>query len=57
MSVPLKKPQQRGSIFCIEKVENPDCRQFMQLQYTQTIMLDFLDINWPHIAVATLVKQ
>jgi hypothetical protein len=29
----------------------------MQLQYTQTIILDFLGIHWPHISVATLVKQ
>ncbi len=29
----------------------------MQLQYTQTIILNFLGINWPHISVATLLKQ
>jgi hypothetical protein len=48
---------QMDAIFWIETVENPDGSQFMQLQYTQTVMLDFLSINWPHIAVATLVKQ
>jgi hypothetical protein len=48
---------QMDAIFCIETVENPDGSQFMQLQYTQTVTLYFLDINWPHIAVATLVKQ
>ena len=29
----------------------------MQLQYTQKIILNFLGIDWPHISVATLVKQ
>ncbi len=29
----------------------------LQLQYTQTVMLDFNGIHWPHVTVATLVKQ
>ena len=45
------------AIFWIETVQNPDGSHFMQLQYTQTVILDFLDIDWPHISVATLVKQ
>ena len=45
------------AIFWIEKVQQPDGTHFMQLQYTQTIILNFLNINWPHISVATLVKQ
>jgi hypothetical protein len=28
-----------------------------QLQYTQTVMLDFNGIHWPHVTVGTLVKQ
>jgi hypothetical protein len=28
-----------------------------QLQYTQTVMLDFNQIHWPHVTVATLMKQ
>ena len=28
-----------------------------QLQYTQLVMLDFNGIHWPHVTVATLVKQ
>jgi hypothetical protein len=43
--------------FWIEKVQQSDEHVFMQLQYTQTIILDFLDIRWPHISVATLLKQ
>jgi hypothetical protein len=46
-----------SAIFWIETVENADGSQFLQLQYTQTVILDFLNIKWPHISVATLVKQ
>jgi hypothetical protein len=45
------------AIFWIETVERPNGIQFLQLQYTQTVILNFLDINWPHISVATLLKQ
>jgi hypothetical protein len=56
-----------SAIFWIEWVENADGRHFLQLQYTQTVILDFpvpgpdgktlVDIKWPHIAVATLIKR
>lgn len=46
-----------SAIFWIETVENPDGSRFMQLQYTQTVILEFVGIKWPHISVATLVKQ
>jgi hypothetical protein len=46
-----------SAIFWIETVQNPDNTQFLQLQYTQTVILDFIGIKWPHISVATLVKQ
>jgi hypothetical protein len=45
------------AIFWIETVAQPDGTSFMQLQYTQTVILNFLGIDWPHISVATLVKQ
>jgi hypothetical protein len=45
------------AIFWIETVQQPDGNTFMQLQYTQTVILNFLDIDWPHISVATLTKQ
>jgi len=45
------------AIFWIETVELPDGEQFMQLQYTQTVILNFDGIDWPHISVATMVKQ
>jgi hypothetical protein len=54
-----------SAIFWIETVQNPDGTTFLQLQYTQTVILDFpvfsgapntptTDIKWPHISVATL---
>jgi hypothetical protein len=45
------------AIFWIETVEQADGSQFMQLQYTQKVILNFLGIDWPHISVATLVKH
>jgi hypothetical protein len=46
-----------SAIFWIETVQHPDGYQFLQLQYTQTVILDFIGIKWPHISVATLVKR
>jgi hypothetical protein len=44
--------------FWIETVELPGGGgQFLQLQYTQRVTLNFLGIDWPHISVATLVKH
>ncbi len=44
------------AIFWIETVQRPDGSKFLQLQYTQTVILNFLNIDWPHISVATLIK-
>ena len=55
-----------SAIFWIETVLNPDGSRFLQLQYTQTVILDFpikdeqgivFDLKWPHISVATLRLQ
>jgi len=46
-----------NAIFWIETVQNPDGSTFQQLQYTQTINLNFLGVVWPHITVSTLVLQ
>jgi len=46
-----------SAIFWIETVENSDGSKFLQLQYTQTVILEFVGLKWPHISVATLVKQ
>jgi hypothetical protein len=56
------------AIFWIETVQNADGSTFLQLQYTQTVILDFpvfgpppanavTPIKWPHISVATLRLQ
>ncbi|PKB18295.1 heme-binding protein [Flavobacterium sp. 5] len=55
-----------SAIFWIETVQNADGTTFLQLQYTQTVILDFpvfapdgsvVEIKWPHISVATLLLQ
>jgi hypothetical protein len=45
------------TIFWIETVQQTDGSTFLQLQYTQTVILNFLGIDWPHISVSTLIKQ
>jgi hypothetical protein len=53
---------QMDAIFWIERVRNPTKSsmapnpEYMQLQYLQRVILDFADIHWPHISVATLAK-
>lgn len=45
--------------FWIETVQFPAPhanRHFLQLQYTQTVFLNFLGLSWPHVSVATLKK-
>jgi hypothetical protein len=46
-----------SAIFWIETVEHPNGYRYLQLQYTQTVILDFIGLKWPHISVATLVKR
>jgi hypothetical protein len=44
--------------FWIEKVKRAHSKgHFLQLQYSQTVMLDFNGLRWPHISVATLRKK
>ena len=43
--------------FWIETVKRPSGGHFLQLQYTQTVMLDFNGLSWPHVSVATLRKK
>lgn len=46
---------QVSATFWIETVEaQGDQPAFMQLQYTQTVQLDFGPLHWPHLTVATL---
>lgn len=54
---------QMDAIFWIETVKPTEGDPFLQLQYVQRVILDFPPvpngsiIHWPHISVATLVKQ
>ncbi len=43
------------AIFWIERVQGPN-GTFLQLQYVQTVLLDFKGLHWPHVSVATLLK-
>jgi hypothetical protein len=53
--------------FWIETVQRPKGGSFLQLQYTQTVLLNFPvqvtgkpqgpNLSWPHVTVATLVKR
>lgn len=48
-----------SATFWIETVQFPaphSDRHFLQLQYTQTVFLNFLGLSWPHVTVATLKK-
>ena len=44
------------AIFWIETVSDGG-HEFLQLQYTQLVQLDFNGLRWPHVTVATLRKQ
>lgn len=59
--VPGGQPNADGaqvtSIFWIETVRGENgAPDFLQLQYTQTVLLNFKGFSWPHISVATLRK-
>jgi hypothetical protein len=47
---------QMDAIFWLETVKHDGGGHFMQLQYLQRVILNFLGINWPHFSVATLVR-
>jgi hypothetical protein len=47
---------QVDAIFWIETVKEPDGKIRHQLQYTQTVLLNFNGLSWPHVSVATLEK-
>jgi hypothetical protein len=44
------------SVWAIEKVKAPDGSDILQLQYSQTALLDFGGMRYPHVTVGTLVK-
>jgi prepilin-type processing-associated H-X9-DG protein len=55
---PNARSAQMDAIFWIETVQGHDPHdKFLQLQYTQTVLLNFNGLSWPHVSVATLRKQ
>jgi hypothetical protein len=54
---PNASAAQVDAIFWLETLEEPDGRILHQLQYTQTVLLNFNGLSWPHVSVATLIKQ
>jgi hypothetical protein len=45
------------AIFWIEKFIDAHDKPATQLQYSQIVLLNFNGLSWPHVSVATLVKQ
>jgi hypothetical protein len=48
---------QMDAIFWIETIHEPNGSIKHQLQYSQRVLLNFGGLSWPHVSVATLVKQ
>lgn len=44
------------SVFAIEVVQGPSGEEFLQLQYSQTALLNFRGMSFPHVTVGTLIK-
>lgn len=44
------------SVFAIEQVQGPLDTDFLQLQYSQTALLNFRGMSFPHVTVGTLIK-
>ncbi|GLY29222.1 heme-binding protein [Kineosporia sp. NBRC 101731] len=45
-----------NSVFAIQSIVGPGGREYQQLQYAQTALLNFRGLSWPHVTVGTLVK-
>jgi hypothetical protein len=55
---PNAQAAQMTAIFWIEHVAASGHEPaFLQLQYTQTVLLNFNGLSWPHVSVATLRKH
>lgn len=44
------------SVFAIERVQGPGDTEVMQLQYSQTVLLNFHGKSFPHVTVGTLIR-
>jgi hypothetical protein len=45
------------AIFWIEEFTDHDGKEKTQLQYSQSVLLNFNGLSWPHVSVATLMKD
>lgn len=54
---PNAQSAQVEAIFWVETIVDTDGKEKTLLQYSQKILLNFNGLSWPHISVATLVKQ
>jgi hypothetical protein len=45
-----------SATFWLERIANAADATFLQLQYSQTVLLNFNTLSWPHVTVGTLVK-
>ena len=54
---PNAQAAQMDAIFWIETLQEADGRIRHQLQYTQRVLLNFKNLSWPHVSVATLIKE
>ena len=54
---PNAEVAQVNATFWLERVTNPAGASFLQLQYSQTVFLNFNGLSWPHVTVGNLVKS
>lgn len=54
---PNAEVAQVNATFWLERVTNPSGASFLQLQYSQTVLLNFNGLSWPHVTVGNLVKS
>jgi hypothetical protein len=48
---------QMDAIFWIDTIQEADKSNTHQLQYSQTVLLNFNELSWPHVSVTMLTKQ
>lgn len=54
---PNAQSVQVDATFWIETIREPNGSIKHQLQYSQTVLLNFNGLSWPHVSVATLLRQ
>jgi hypothetical protein len=55
--VPNAEVANLSASFWLERVRNSAGASFLQLQYSQTVVLNFNGLSWPHVTVGNLVKS